>query len=407
MANFDAQIQDLVGTGFTDQTAMDTWMTEGAKELINLFKSSPELLLQCATESSLDHTATTLTNMDSRGIIMGVTRDNGTSQQPCREIPPLYRERATDINDMMFYATEDDPVYYTWNNILSVIPVPTASQAAKVQHITYPSINASDTDAISNFPDNAEYLVVLYAAKKALQQQLNSKNSDLPNDISAPVLASVGSSLPTYSAPSSFVLIPPPAGADVDLSSITFSFPTVPIVSPDFADIDNWINTEEDSEMAAARIQAVSQELAEYGADIQAYTAEVGKETQRFQAEIAKAIQKYQSETGYDLGLYNAQIQAQLQKFNSDLQENSTNFMNNLQKYQAEFGKVAADNQSILGKYAQDLANYNAKIQKHNVDYQWLQNQYAVIEADYQKGVQILIGSGKQSQPQPQQQGGQ
>ena len=44
MANFDAKIQDLVGTGFTDQTAMDTWMTEGTKELMNLFP--PDLLLQ-------------------------------------------------------------------------------------------------------------------------------------------------------------------------------------------------------------------------------------------------------------------------------------------------------------------------------------------------------------------------
>lgn len=31
MANFDIQIQDLVGT-FTDQTAMDDFMTAGAKK---------------------------------------------------------------------------------------------------------------------------------------------------------------------------------------------------------------------------------------------------------------------------------------------------------------------------------------------------------------------------------------
>ena len=36
MANYDAQIQDLVGTGFTDQTAMDQWMADGAKEIINV-----------------------------------------------------------------------------------------------------------------------------------------------------------------------------------------------------------------------------------------------------------------------------------------------------------------------------------------------------------------------------------
>jgi len=401
MANFDAQIQDLVGTGFTDQTAMDTWMTEGARELINLFP--PNLLFQCATESTLNHSTTTLTNMDTRGSVLGVTRSDGSIQHPCREIPGLYRGRATDSKDLMFFGSPSDPVYYIWNNILSVAPTPNQSETAVIQHISYPSIDASGESSISNFPDNAEYLVVLYAAKKALQQQLNSKQSDLPTDISAPALASVGSSLPTYSAPSSFVLIPPPAGADVDLSSITFSFPNVPVASPNFADIDNWITTEEDSEMAAARIQAVSQELAEYGTNIQSYSAEVTKETQRFQAEIAKALQKYQAETGYDLGLYNAEVQAQVQRFNSDLQKNTANFANDLQKYQAEFAKVSSDNQNTLAKYTQDLANYNLKMQKHTADYQWLQGQYAIVEADYQKGVQALIGGGATP---PQQQGG-
>lgn len=404
MANFDAKIQDLVGTGFTDQTAMDTWMTEGTKELMNLFP--PDLLLQCATESTLNNSTTTLTNIDTRGSLMGVTRSDGTRNYPCREIPGLYRDRATDSTDMMFYASPSDPVYYVWNNTLHVVPTPNASETATVQHISYPSISATSISTISNFPDNAEYLVILYAAKKALQQQMNSKQSSLPSDISAPVLVSVGSSLPTFSAPSSFVLIPPPAGADVDLSSITFSFPVLPVASPNFSDIDNWITTEEDSEMAAARIQSVSQEIAKYGADLQSYTAEVGKETQRFQAEIAKALQKYQAETGYDLGKYSAEVQAQVQRFNSDLQKNTTDFMNNLQKFQAEFAKVSADNQNILGKYAQDMANYNAKIQKHSLDYQWLQGQYAIIEGDYQKGVQALIGGGRQAPP-PEQQGGQ
>ena len=318
MANFDAQIQDLVGTDFTDDTAMDTWMTEGVRELINIFQSSPQLLLQCATESTLNNSTATLTALDTRGVVMGVTRNDGIRQQPCREIPPLYRERATDSNDMMFYATESDPIYYIWNNILSVIPVPTASQTAKVQHITYPTVDVDSESSISNFPDNAEYLVVLYAAKKALQQKLNTKSSSLPSDISAPVLASVGSSLPTYSAPSSFVLIPPPAGAAGDLSSITFSLPTVPtapvmtektitltgtaptytppVTLPDFADIDYWITTEEDSEMAAARIQAVSQEIAKYSGDIQNELNEFNKENAEYQAKLQKDVQDGQVE---------------------------------------------------------------------------------------------------------------
>ena len=104
---------------------------------------------------------------------------------------------------------------------------------------------------------------------------------------------------------------------------------------------------------------------------------------------------------GYDLNKYQAEIQANVQQFNSNLQDNSTDFMNNLQKYQAEIGKITEENQSKLGQYAQDLANYGAKIQKHGIDYQWLQSQYVQLKQDYNQGLQMLVGGG---QPQPKQQ---
>ena len=40
---FDTQIQDLIGT-FSDQTAMDQFMTDGAKEVINALPSDLLLL---------------------------------------------------------------------------------------------------------------------------------------------------------------------------------------------------------------------------------------------------------------------------------------------------------------------------------------------------------------------------
>ena len=57
---------------------------------------------------------------------------------------------------------------------------------------------------------------------------------------------------------------------------------------------------------------------------------------------------------------------------------------------------------SNVQKFSQDLANYNAKIQKHTVDYQWLQGQYQMLKQDYMQGIAMLKGGG---QPSPQQGG--
>ena len=57
MANFDVQIQDIIGT-FSDQTAMDDFMTAGCKEIINSLP--PQLLLKCADLTTLNNVTPSL-----------------------------------------------------------------------------------------------------------------------------------------------------------------------------------------------------------------------------------------------------------------------------------------------------------------------------------------------------------
>ena len=176
MANFDEQIQDLVGT-FTDTNAMNDWMTHGAKEIINIMP--PELLLKCATETSAN--AAELYDFDTRGMILGVTRSDGVREQPCREIPGIFRGRASDSTDLMFYGTSTDPVFWKWNNKLGMYP----EGSIAIQHISYPTITASSSSSISNFPDEVEYLVVLFAAIKAAESLLASEEDD---DLYVPII---------------------------------------------------------------------------------------------------------------------------------------------------------------------------------------------------------------------------
>ena len=167
MATFSAQVVDLVGT-FSDETALDSFITEGANEVINAMSRS--MLDRIAEET----TVTSGTTASEGHKVISMTRNDGTIDQPCRYIQSRKRGRAADSSDME-YATATDPVYYIQDGKFSILPsggsgnklasVPTYSQAS--------ALDASSLSAITNFPNEAEYLVTLYAAIKALQQNMS------------------------------------------------------------------------------------------------------------------------------------------------------------------------------------------------------------------------------------------
>ena len=174
MAAFKTQIQDLIGD-FDDDVAINQFLTDGAKELINMMP--PELKEKCTAETTLNNSATTM-DMDGVGEILYVNRlsaDSGGSRIPCRRIPSMYGELVNDSNSL-YKASATDPVYWILSSsdatILNVIPTPTANQTAIVYHVAYPSITGSDDSVIANFPDELEYLVVLYASIKIVERQL-------------------------------------------------------------------------------------------------------------------------------------------------------------------------------------------------------------------------------------------
>ena len=83
----------------------------------------------------------------------------------CREIDPKDKFKASD-GDSIHKASATDPVYYVEGSKLNILP---ESSSGIYYLIPDPSINASDVSAIANFPNEAEYLVVLYAAIKNLE----------------------------------------------------------------------------------------------------------------------------------------------------------------------------------------------------------------------------------------------
>ena len=190
--NFAEQIHSLTGfdaastsdseTGEDFNLLANQWLVDAAKEVINLLPR--ELKIKCVKIDSL--TNSTPMDLDSKGEVFHVTRENANSgyHVGCREVNPIYGGSASD-SDSMHAASSTDPVFWIESDTsgdpkLFVKPDPSADQPARVHFLSYPP-NSTSWDgsnlpgaatSISNFPDEAEYLVVLRAAINALEYQI-------------------------------------------------------------------------------------------------------------------------------------------------------------------------------------------------------------------------------------------
>ena len=181
MAEFQEQVMGLTGLTIDNSSTnpsraeFTTFLTDGAKEIINILPK--KLKEKCITETILSNSPTSM-DVDGFGDITSVVRRNSDSGYwiSCRKVSKEYSSSATDSTSL-HYATETDPVYYiepqASPNALKVRILPTSSaNVAKVIHLDYPAFVTSggqeyDITTIStihNFPDEAEYLVVIRAA---------------------------------------------------------------------------------------------------------------------------------------------------------------------------------------------------------------------------------------------------
>ena len=187
MATFEEQIEGLTsltvsssGTAPT-QAELTQFLTDGAKEIINIMPSN--LLPLCSSQATFTSTAVgSEAETLNTSKILNVFRNDGDIDQPCRVIDATIKGRVSDPYEMQ-YATVTDPVYYIENNKINALP---DGGSCKYSEVQYPSVAYGDS-AISVFPDEAEYLVPLYAAIKSLQNVLGDKssNSDITTALTA------------------------------------------------------------------------------------------------------------------------------------------------------------------------------------------------------------------------------
>ena len=178
MATFNAQINDLVGA-FTDTAAITQFLRDGIRQLVSVLPS--DRLNDILTVQALDGSTSTFSLNDSannaRGNIISVSRQNVNGiKQLCRQIPISLVSRASDPEDLMFISATD-PAYYISGGVLNVLPTPTNSQEAEVVFVPLTAVAHSDEE-INGFPNDLEYIVVLYAAIKCAQSLLAIEEDD-------------------------------------------------------------------------------------------------------------------------------------------------------------------------------------------------------------------------------------
>ena len=416
MATFSAQVVDLIGA-FSDETALDTFITEGANQVID---AMPRPLLERIAEET---TVTDGTTTSEGHKILYVLKNDGTIDQPCRQIPAYKRGRVQDSSDMEF-ATNTDPVYYIQDGKINIFPngnglmvsVPTYNQGSP--------LDASAISTITNFPDEYEYLVTTYAAIKALQQNMSGLvESDLSISASAPSAPSIGTV--SYSAATNADASSTAVGAitvaTVSKADISGDVPayTKPSTTVDFGTLsssDSSAGTEaslgfddfiasEDPEMAAISLQKQQELLRAHQIDIQNELNEFNKENTRYQANVQAELAKHNSDL--QKALRQAQVDAadaqqeaaqatDIDKFNKSqdqvlalqnaaqtLQATIQNNDDIIQKFLAEMNRYTALVNTEVQTYVQNFQNNAQKFQN-------AQLQQAKLQTDYDKGIQLL-----------------
>ena len=365
MATFEAQVEGLTslsidGSSAPTQTELTQFLTDGAKEILTALPTDKKMMY--STSSALDNSTTYLTLGGSE--VLGVMRDDGTINQPCRRIPSSMSGRAQDSAEMT-YGTTSDPVWWVVNNILSIFPEP-SSEGATVQTLAYPAVAYGDS-SITKFPDEAEYLVPIYASIKSLQNAMAAKagNSDITTALTA-----INTELDETQAICDLINTQVDAAVvelaeavtlvDTNIDTATTAINTavdrvntaVQLANTQF-DSAVSANSSEDIELASSHVTAGNGYISEAQASI--------SEAQGFVAEVSARVNQTNAQVGVAGGYLSS----------------AQGYLNEIQ------GKT-----SIANGYASEITS---RLNVISVEYTWMEKQQAKLQADYDKGLQIVM----------------
>ena len=172
--SFKDQVDALTGFGTTENDALSDWLTAGARSVLN------SLPLNKLERIASNENFTNNIDVEGKKILAVVRKDNNHASKiytPCRKLPPSMMGRVNDTN-YMEAASESAPAYIIQNDVLNTYPASNSSSDSRVVFVNSSITSAHGDTSISNFPDEAEYAVVLFAARQALERKISDANVD-------------------------------------------------------------------------------------------------------------------------------------------------------------------------------------------------------------------------------------
>ncbi len=426
MASFKVQIEDMIGSVGDDQFLADS-VNAVAKEIINAMP--PKKLWTVSEESGEQSTNDSYSVEDSK--VLAVFRESGTNNEfiECQEIPLQYKYKIQNTNSM-FNTTNKMPAFLLINGKVDVYPAPTSGEEKfKVVSVKYPALTnttVASAGEIAFFPDDLEGLLVLGSAVRGSQYLMARVKDNLaglaPNFV-APTFPTI-STLSTSDAPTSPALKPVSyanAAKEGYGTADVAALATAPtyigaVPSVDTAQLETFLETNEDPELAGVQVERMRIEIAKYQADMtnnlnnfnesaESYRADLQKKIKQTDSDIAKS--QIDANNGTNVALQNAAKQMEsiftenrssLEKYQADIQKHTAivnkevqEFVNN--EIQNKFQRWATEYTNLIQTYATDIQKYNSNIQRYSSEYQWYQDQYNRLDKKYNEMLKAYVAN--------------
>ena len=338
MANFEEQIENITNIDITtdsQRNMVNQWLKDGVVEVINRVTAiSPADTVKFSTTA----TSTNNSDLSVKGKIISVmsSQDDKYVLRKAALIDPSLRYDATDV-DSIHYRSKYNPGYYILDGKVNVVPTPALNNLISLTQVSYDqSINYS-ASSITNFPLEYEYLVPMYASIKMVFRQLSVLEADLgtmslPDTPMKPII--------TTNA--------------IDISSITVPTFNSPVMSPlSWGDTDNWISTEEDSEMLGARVTEIKAKMDEYSRLLETEKINFEEANVKFQADLSETMENVKFE--------DMKESRDIQVFQSQVAQYKDEVIQEVQRYQYEvIGKTTKKYEWLSARHAALLNDYNS-----------------------------------------------
>jgi hypothetical protein len=174
MATYKAQVEDLTGA-LNDDDAISQWLTDGARLLLD---NLPLDKLERVTEE-LDFTNSTTSKGKRIHQVLRKDASNSNRFMPCRELSSAFLGKVVDA-DYMEAATTSDPAYILHNGLIETFPVTAASLDSRVIYVdtTITLAASAQGGSVEDIPQEAESVIVLYAARNGLERLVSNANAD-------------------------------------------------------------------------------------------------------------------------------------------------------------------------------------------------------------------------------------